>query len=579
MICCTHSFSQNFHLLVKPVDSASYHTIKELRIKKDFVSKLICINYIKQIPDLLQSIGYLSASIDNIESTDSSTMIIHLFLGEQYKWKQLTINEKDRPLLNQLGISIGVYDNQVFNQQRIKQLQQKLLDYFENNGYPFARISFASIKMEGTEVSAILKIDKGIPYRMDSLITHGNGKISKNFLYHYLNLSGKCFYSEENLQHINQRLLELPYLQQSRPWNLNMLASSYWLNLYLQTKRANQIDAIAGFLPGNSSSGSKNVFTADIKIKLQNAFASGEVLALKWQQLQPQSPNLDLRVSRPYLLNSPFGIEAHFGLYKKDSAYLNLKTSVGLQYVLSAKQKGEIDLQYSLTNLLNVDTMAIRFSKKLPGPIDMNVTDLVLDYEWNNTDSKFVTRKGTEWQLEIGAGSKKIRKNTTILQIKDPSFNYCQLYDSIHLQTYRLKLKLNAARYIPIGRFSVMKTVLSIGFLQSPDYYTNELYRIGGHALMRGFDEESIYTSRYAVGTLEYRYLLGANSYLCGFTDIGACKNHIISSTDRYIGAGIGLSFETGKGIFNVSLANGQLNDIPVNMRESKIHLGFMSYF
>jgi outer membrane protein assembly factor BamA len=579
MICCSNKvWSQNFHLLIRPVDTAKNFVRQELKLKKDFGSKPQCMDYVKKLPSLLQSKGYLSASVDSIQS-DSSRMLIDLFVGEQYKWKRLRINEKDKLLLNQVDKQNTIFDSPVVDQSQIIKLQQKLLDYFENNGYPFASVAFTHLVLDGREVSADLEIDKGILYKMDSLITWGNGKINKNFLYHYFGLSEGSLYNRECLEKINRRLLELPYLQQSQPWALSMLASSYRLNLYLQSRQANQIDAIAGFIPASSSEGSKPLFTVDVKLKLQNAFASGETIALNWQQLQPQSPALNFIFQRPYLFNSSFGLDLRFDLYKKDSAYLNLNVSAGVQYILSARQKAKIALKFFRSNLMDIDTIAIQANKKLPDAMDMSSTDLSLEYEWMNTNYQFNPSKGTEFTLEIDAGNKTIRRNSTITQIKDPAFNYSQLYDSIRLHAYRLKLKLSAAWYFQLGKHSVIKEAFCAGVLESPDYFTNELFRIGGYRLLRGFDEESIFTNRYAVETLEYRYLLGMNSYFFGFTDIGAGKNHITTYTDHYIAAGIGLAFETKKGIFNISVANGKRNNLPLNIMESKIHLGFMSIF
>ena len=96
---------------------------------------------------------------------------------------------------------------------------------------------------------------------------------------------------------------------------------------------------------------------------------------------------------------------------------------------------------------------------------------------------------------------------------------------------------------------------------------------------MRGFDEEAIFASTYLVGTIEYRYLLGLNSNFFAFTDLGWTSNTITSQRNSYIGAGVGLSFETKGGIFNLSYAAGKRNDLDFDIRQSKIHFGYVSIF
>ncbi|HEY8387625.1 MAG TPA: hypothetical protein VIK74_03425, partial [Parasegetibacter sp.] len=114
-----------------------------------------------------------------------------------------------------------------------------------------------------------------------------------------------------------------------------------------------------------------------------------------------------------------------------------------------------------------------------------------------------------------------------------------------------------------------------------------ELFQIGGYKLLRGFDEESIFASRYGVLTAEYRYLTGPGSFLFGFADAGVSGNHgLFTETSAlkvashlYIGAGVGMALETRAGVFNLSFAAGKRNDLNFDIRQSKIHFGYVNYF
>ena len=119
------------------------------------------------------------------------------------------------------------------------------------------------------------------------------------------------------------------------------------------------------------------------------------------------------------------------------------------------------------------------------------------------------------------------------------------------------------------------------GFFQSDNIFRNELFQIGGYKLLRGFDEESQYVSQYAVGTLEYRYLDWAKFFFLWFVDGGWGRNNSQNSkySHTYFGTGLGLALETKAGIFNLAWAVGKRDDIPFNLRQSKIHFGFVNYF
>jgi outer membrane protein assembly factor BamA len=141
---------------------------------------------------------------------------------------------------------------------------------------------------------------------------------------------------------------------------------------------------------------------------------------------------------------------------------------------------------------------------------------------------------------------------------------------------------LQAAHYFPAGKRSTLKTALTTGLFQSEDIFRNELFRIGGYKILRGFDEESIYASRYAIFTAEYRYLTGLNSFLFLFTDAAVTKTKYQSAdlSNNFLSTGLGLSVETGFGILNVSYAIGKRNDVKFDLRgASKIHFGYINYF
>ena len=73
--------------------------------------------------------------------------------------------------------------------------------------------------------------------------------------------------------------------------------------------------------------------------------------------------------------------------------------------------------------------------------------------------------------------------------------------------------------------------------------------------MLRGFDEESIYASRFAVTTGEYRYLIGRYSYLFTFIDFGWARNTASSGniSNTFFGTGAGMALESKAGIFNIS--------------------------
>jgi len=228
-----------------------------------------------------------------------------------------------------------------------------------------------------------------------------------------------------------------------------------------------------------------------------------------------------------------------------------------------------------------VDTSEVKLTNTLPDVADMNSTGIGIQYIFNNTDYRFNPRKGNDISITGSFGKKSIKKNNSITQIKDPGFDANSLYDSIKLNSYQFRISGILSKYFPIGRQSTFKLSANAGWYQSQNYFQNELFRIGGFKLLRGFDEESIYANNYVVGTLEYHYLVAKNSWFYSFTDLGWADYNVnaVKYNHTYIGFGVGLSLETNTGIFSISLAEGKRDDSKLNFQQTKIHIGFISLF
>jgi outer membrane protein assembly factor BamA len=577
-----------YTLKIIGVDKDSLFINEQLKLQKDFPNQVNCLQYIDNIPGLLQLKGYPAASVDSLV-VDSLGASIQLFIGEVYQLAIIRTDSIGSKTLDETGLNLKTMLNKPLNADQLRQWQEKMLEYFENNGYPFVKIWLDSMVFNNEKLEANLKIEKGPLYSVDSIRVYGDASISNRFLQRYLDLKNGEFYQKKKLQSITKKILELPYLQQQQAWDMTMLGTGAVVNLYLKPKKNNQVNVLVGFLPANQTTNNvyeqqvrtKLLFTGEANLNFRNAFGGGESMGLNWQQLQQESPRLNLYFQQPYLLGSAFGITTSFDFYRKDSSFVNLNFLAGMQYTLSTNKTGKIFIQALRTNLSNIDTLSIKALRRLPNEIDVSSTNVGVDYDFNKTNYRLNPKRGFEMQLLASVGTRKIKKNNTIVKLSDPGYSYSKLYDSVKLNSYQFKLKGTMAKYFQLSKQSTFKTALNGGWFQSPNAFRNELFQIGGYKLMRGFDEESIFASKYLVGTLEYRYLINLNSFFFAFTDYGWIENKTVNVkvNNTFLGAGLGMAFEMKAGVFNISYAMGKRNDVKFDVRQSKIHFGFVSYF
>lgn len=573
-----------YKMNISAIDKDSSFIHSKIGLQTDFKTRAQCLDYIFKMPELLKTKGYPNASIDSLVH-DSINAAIQLYIGEAFKGGWIRTDSVDGKILSAIGWKQQKSGAGAMSFKEFESVKEKILQYLENNGYPFARVTLDSVQLTNENFSGILKVEEGPLYKIDSIRNLGAARISSTFLQHHLNILNGSIYRKEKLQLVSKKINDLTFLSEQQPWNLTLLGTGSVLNMYLAPKKSSQINVLVGFLPSNEQlTNNKLLLTGEANVNLKNALGGGETIGLNWQQIQVKSPRLNVLFHQPYLFNSPFGVNFNFDLFKKDSSYVNINLLFGVQYALSSNYIASVFVQNFSTNLLTVDTFSVKSRRMLPQEADLRSTNVGISLEWFNTDYRFNPRTGNDVNLTASIGTKRIRKNNVIVKLHDtfdPSYDFNALYDTVKLKSYQFRIKFVGARYFKLSRASTLKTALSGGWFQSPNVFRNELFQIGGYKLLRGFDEESIFASQYGVGTLEYRYLIGQNSFLFAFVDGGWARNDALSrkTSNTFIGAGLGMAFETKAGIFNISYASGKRDDTKFNLRQSKIHIGYVNYF
>lgn len=566
------------------IDKGSIALPEPFDVLFDFKGKEECRTYLKDdyLPRLRKK-GFLEVSVDSLQEEQSHTKAwVHL--GPRYKWGTISIDSSLLSLTFPFSDHDKIKPGEVLSIERLISLQETYLSILEENGYPFASVQLDSSYFIDNQLYARLKGVRGPLYSIDSIHVEGRVKVNKNFLIQYLGLGDGSVYRKSILNLISKRIADLGYLKESRKWNLSLTGTGAILNLYLEPAQSSRFNLLAGFMPSNEQLGGKLLLTGEAEMDLKNAFGGGENVFLNWQQLQVRSPRLQLGFMKPYVFNSNTGLDFNFNLFRKDSSFLTLNTRIGLRYEIRPQQIAKLFFHQYSSSLLDVDTLRVRQTKTLPSFIDATTSNLGVEFLHNSTDYMLNPQKGVELEFRLLGGIRKIKKNNAIVQLKEEgvnAFNFNSLYDSLNLSSSQFRLMGRLNQYHKLGVQSTLKTGVQAGWLFGRELLLNELFQIGGLKNLRGFDEESLFASGYATGTLEYRYLLSRASYLFGFVDVAYVERKTISDKigNFYGGMGMGILLETKTGVFSLAYAAGKKPDIPINFREAKIHFGFITLF
>jgi len=563
---CASLFSQQSYSLAI-YSPENKELLRSIKYQKNLTSKAQLNKQLQNVLFACYDNAYLTAQYDSV-ILDSSSATAYLNFGMKYKWAWLKKGNVDEGVLSEIGFREKLYSNKPVKYKDVKRVQERIIRYYENNGYPFASIKLDSIIIADDKISAQLKLTKNEEIKIDSILIKGTAKIAPVYMYNYLGIKPGNLYNESQLQKVNTRLRELPFVTLKSPSSVIFTNKFNKLILNLDKKRASQFDGVLGILPDNKTG--KILFTGDVRLKLQNGLERGELIDLNWRRLQTQTQDLKARLVYPFVLRTPFGIDYNFKLYKKDTTYLDLNQNIGVQYLLIGGNY--LKLFYANKSSTLLSTKGLEYVTSLPAYADVHSNMYGAGIKFEKLDYRLNPRKGFSILMNASAGTKKIKKNLKVNQA---------VYEGLKLNSTQYNSDLEASVFIPLGKRNTVELATKSAFLYGETTFQNELFRIGGLKTLRGFDEESILASAYSILTLEYRFILEQNSYIYVFGDQAFYENKNVSQYvyDHPFGFGAGISFETKAGIFSINYALGKQFDNPIELRGGKIHFGIVNYF
>lgn len=565
--------AQRWKLSVAVVDS-SITPKKIYRLTKwrdTHTDSASCVRELENLLASLHALGRLEARIDTVTRPAERRLEARLYVGKMYTLAGLGRGNIPLEAMRKMGHRSGSVERTPLSPRAMERTVRQVLRLYGNRGFPFATVNLDSTVMQGDSLFAVLNLDKGPEYRVDSIIIKGTAKVRVGYLHAYLGIRRNEPFNEDKVRGIGKRLRELPFLTETQATQVEFRDGKAKIYVFADKKRSSQFDGILGVLPNNADPGNV-LITGELKLKLMNAFRRGEMLDLHWRKLQAETQDLKVTLNYPYILNTPFGFDGKFNLYKRDTLFLNLQGVVGAIYALSATEQIRVFADIRATNVLARSLLLSGGTGLGQNNADTRTYLYGFGYRMSRLDNRLNPRKGIFIDADAAAGTKEV----LIDALLPP-----ERYVGISPKSFQLNAQLDASGFIPIPRRSTIRLGLKGGYMYSPNLFEGELFRIGGLRTLRGFDEESIFASMYGIATLEYRFLLDKGSHLFAFFDQAYYETRTVnrSVVDRPFGFGLGISFETKIGTFSLTYALGKQFSNPIDFRTGKIHVGVATFF
>ena len=154
VVCRAQVASQPYPLQLDCSGKDSVLLLEQVKMPLFYPSMEACASYIGQLPATLKKKGFMTASIDSVR-IDSTAAYLKVFVGEAWKWGDLDPGNVPSAILEAAGWR-GANQQKVYDPGAMSALQQKIVDWMNNNGYPFAAVTLDSLQLNNGVVSARL---------------------------------------------------------------------------------------------------------------------------------------------------------------------------------------------------------------------------------------------------------------------------------------------------------------------------------------------------------------------------------------------------------------------------------------
>lgn len=510
--------------------------------------------------------GFLLATIDSIRSSGNNHTA-YLVSGELFQWHIISTNIEQN-ILRQLGID-KVNSGQSIPYDQLPVIKRKLIEYYENNGHPFARVFIDDISIAGQLISGRLVCEPMEFITFEPLNLTGDVQLNEAFLANHTGIRQGQPFSQRTAAVASSTVADLPFLRITGESALVFSGYQAQLSVPVEPRRANRFDGIIG-LSGEGTETDPYRLNGLLNLLLINALERGETFGVKWQGIGNGTQRLELNARYPYLFSTPLITGLLFSLHKQDTSYISLRRKPYFAYNAGNNFLITAFADIRSTDLLNT-------SQHSQGSIASDLMDTRITFygmEFLKQSPGFINsfRTGNSLELSFGAGNRIIKVNTAF----DP-----EVYDNLVMRQSQLTVSLNTIVRHPLSdNFSIVSHIESSG-LFGKQLFENELFRIGGFNSLKGFDEESIYASSFGILTNELRYFTGEMSFVSFIMNVAWYEKNIEQSYQSGwpFGMGAGISLATAPGILSIYYAIGKLPDSPLTFRNAKIHFGFISLF
>lgn len=515
-----------------------YFHVDKISIKEKVYSD--STGYRKYKQDALEKFRILG--YQGLEIADSTCMrsSVHYYFNYSHHFKKIILNDEEgkrRNLQKTRDFTAALFA-----------IDKKIMS-LENNGYPFSSIQIINQREEADELYLEYKIDSGKFYSIDEIVIKSQTKVHDKTILNLINIKPGDVYNESKIREIGDILVRSKLYKLIQPPQLIFRQGKADLYLFLEKSKSSNADGFVGFQQDNLTG--KLALNGYVNLKLMNALNRAETIDLNWRNNPDKTQNLRTKFEYPYIFNSPFGVGSELHLQKQDTTFI--KSDIFLYATYRHPQ-------FTISLFDELERSDIITGEPTPG---------FRDYSKNT----------------IGASFNYSPKMPDFLHFYHPGFDLMGGFFSYRSDTLdddkqkiaNNKYRLGYGHTFDFLKYFHLHNKLSFqGLTSSIGLSRNELIYFGGLKSVRGFYELELRGNDVWIlnNELEFRPVEAISFMLLydysTFQDAGQHYTH---------SGGVGFNFFGDNFSLQLIFANGVLNENPLDLSNTKIHIGFTSIF
>jgi outer membrane protein insertion porin family len=517
--------------------------------------------------------GYFHAEFQGSKielSPDSQhvKLIIKIDEGEPTYLKKIFFTGLDTASDNNIFSSFDFLENHIYSKSNLEENILSALNYFQNNGYPFAKIIISSFYFYSDPAKKDyfadihININKERFCRIDKIEIVGNNKTQSYVIQRELRLKPGEVYSQKVIDDLPSRLNRLAFFEPvGNPKYFVDSKNEGILRIEVKEKVTNNFDGIIGYIPSTVSNQS-GYLTGLVDVSLRNLFGTGRAAAIHWQQYNRSSQDLQLKYLEPWLFGYPFNLNLSLFQRQQDSTYVQRTVEASLEYLATDNVSASVFI--STDAVIPTDNgnqiFTVYNSSSLTTGLNIKV---------DTRDDPYAPTRGILFLNSYSFSKKTI---SGPVQFFTPD-----LATSINLQ----RLTLDIGGYYELFNRQVIALGLHGRELRGQFFENSDLFRLGGASSLRGYSESQFLGNRVMWTNLEFRSLLTKRSFVFLFLDTGYYlrnadpSRNILKAEGFNVGYGLGMNIETGLGVLSVSFALAKGD----SFSNGKIHFGIVNQF